>query len=96
MDIRGFVQINAPGVVIKNSIIRGAYTEFDKGLVMVAKTNASVAIQDSELAPSTPSYHIRGIIGANFTIDRVNIHQVIDQALITGDNVTAPGPGAFS
>jgi hypothetical protein len=88
MDIRGFVVVAAPGVVIKNSIIRGANTDYDRGLVMVAAGSGSVTIQDSELAPTTESYHIRGIIGANFTLTRVNIHHVIDQALITGDNVT--------
>jgi hypothetical protein len=47
-----------------------------------------VSIVDSELAPLEPSFHIRGIIGANFTLTRTNIHHVVDQVLITGDNVT--------
>ena len=47
-----------------------------------------MTIQDTELAPSTPSHHIRGVIGANFTLVRTNIHHVVDQVLITGDNVT--------
>lgn len=88
MDIRGFVTISAPGVVIKNSIIRGRILNYDKGLVMVARDVGSVTIQDSELTPTTESAHVRGIIGANFTLTRVDIHRVIDQVLITGDNVT--------
>ncbi len=31
---------------------------------------------------------MRGIIGSNFTLVRTNIHHVIDQVLITGDNVS--------
>ncbi|GEK21325.1 hypothetical protein CXY01_18450 [Cellulomonas xylanilytica] len=89
MDIRGFVVIRATGVIIKNSIVRGGPTTYDRGLVMVSKeVPSSVTIQDTELAPSTPSYHIRGIIGANFTLIRTNIHHVVDQVLITGDNVS--------
>ncbi len=41
LDIRGFVQVNAPGVVIKNSIVRGRDTAYDKGLVMVGSGAAS-------------------------------------------------------
>jgi hypothetical protein len=32
--------------------------------------------------------HIRGVIGQNFTLRRANVHTVIDQMVITGDNVT--------
>lgn len=89
LDIRGFVAIRAPGVVIKNSIVRGRPIDSDKGLVMISKeVPASVTIQDSELVPSHPSHHMRGVIGANFTLLRTDVHSVVDQVLITGDNVT--------
>jgi len=89
MDIRGFVTVSAKDVVIKNSVIRGRTTEYDKALVMMASSvPSSVTVVDSELAASKASPHIRGVIGANFTLQRVDSHNVVDQVLITGDNVT--------
>ncbi|WP_029290020.1 hypothetical protein [Cellulomonas sp. HZM] len=89
LDVRGFVQVNATGVVIKNSIIRGRDTAYDKALVMMSTTvPASAKIQDTTLAASTPSPHIRGVIGARFSLTRVDAYDVVDQVLIIGDDVT--------
>jgi hypothetical protein len=86
MDIRGIVFVRAPGVVIKRSLITGRPTSTDLALVMVQK--GSARIEDSELYAKHPNAHIRGVIGQNFTLLRADVHTVIDQMVITGDNVT--------
>jgi len=73
--------INTTGVMIKNSRINGEVNDGEG-------KKTSFTIQDSELVPSIQDYHMRGIIGSNFTLVRTNIHHVIDQVLITGDNVS--------
>ena len=87
MDIRGFVQINAPGVVIKNTRIRGTATTIQRALVTSNSAGASVTIQDSELYASSPSPYIDGVRGFNITVQRSNIHHVIDTFHLTGGNV---------
>ncbi len=84
MDIRGFVTIQAPNVVIKNSIIRGQATTKQRALVSSTLDTASVTIVDSELSPTSPSSYIDGIRGWNITARRVNIHRVIDSAHLWG------------
>ncbi|WP_156044130.1 hypothetical protein [Cellulomonas sp. HZM] len=89
MDVRGFVSIKTTGVVIKNSIIRGRDTAYDKAMIMVDQTvPSSVSVVDTTLAASTPSPHIRGVIGARFSLTRVDAYDVVDQVLIIGDDVT--------
>ncbi len=89
MDIRGFVTIKAPDVVIKNSRIRGGQApSTHRALVTVGSPNYSVTIQDSELAPDTAHWNIDGVRGMNITAERINIHNVIDHFHIYGDNVT--------
>jgi hypothetical protein len=88
LDIRGFVKVNAPNVLIKNTLIRGTTTEKQTSLLLSASDNASVTIQDSELYASYHSWWIDGIRGWNITIKRVNIHDVIDSVHIYGNNVS--------
>lgn len=87
MDIRGFVDVKAANVTIKNSIIRGGDTTYGRGLVAVGSSAYSLTIVDSELVPTTPSPNIDGIRGMNFTALRVNIHDVVDSVHIRGNNV---------
>ena len=84
MDIRGFVTIKAPNVVIKNSIIRGQATTSQRALVSSTLDTASVTITDSELAPTSPSSYVDGLRGWNITARRVNTHHVIDSAHLWG------------
>ncbi|WP_129339235.1 hypothetical protein [Cellulomonas endophytica] len=86
-EIRGTVWVQAPGVVIKNSKITGRSYSSDLALVMV-QGSGSVTIQDSEMYGRVPSPHVRGVIGQNFKLLRVDMHDVIDHMVITGSNVT--------
>lgn len=87
LDVRGLVRIEAKNVVIKNSRITGRYLSSSLSLVYVDGSKYSVTIQDSELYAAEPSPWVCGIIGYNFTLERVNIHDVIDQVHVTGGNV---------
>ena len=87
LDIRGFVDVRASGVTIKNSIIRGRSTSVSKGLVTVRSSTYSLKIEDSELAPMTASPYIDGLRGMNITARRLDIHKVIDSVHIFGSNV---------
>ena len=88
MDIRGLVVIKAPDVTIKRSVIRGRAVTSDNALIFNSHGAYRFTVEDSELYAANPSPYISGIIGANFTVRRTNIHHVIDQIHITGDNVT--------
>jgi len=90
LEIHGLVSIHAPNVLITNSKIVGGSTmpAWDRALIQISSDEDSVTVQDTEMYAATPSYRIRGVIGKNFTLTRVNMHDVIDQMVITGDNVT--------
>ena len=88
MDIRGFVRVKATDVTIKNSIIRGkaGLTSY-MSLIQSSDLARGLIVQDSELVAAHPSPYVDGIVGKGFTLRRVNIHGVVDQVKITGDNV---------
>ena len=88
LDIRGLVKINAINVTIKNSIIRGRSISAPAALINNLGGRSGLKIIDSELYPSKPSPDINGIYGYNFTLNRVEIHGVIDAVHVTGSNVT--------
>ena len=88
-DIRGYVEIKAVGVVIRNSILRGGTPgSYSRGLVTVGSAAYSVTIEDSELVPSVSSPLNDGLRGMNITARRVNVHGVVDAVHIYGDNVS--------
>ena len=87
LEIRGEVRVEAKDVVIKNSLITGQYLASAFSLIYISGPAYSVTVQDSELYAKYPSAWVRGVIGYNFTLLRVNIHDVTDQMAITGDNV---------
>lgn len=91
LDIRGFVTVKAPNVTIKNSIIRGRAVTTGSTYYPLVKNDtpgASVTVQDSELFAEHPSPNIDGLRGFDITARRLNIHDVIDDVHIYGDNVT--------
>ncbi|MDM7830685.1 right-handed parallel beta-helix repeat-containing protein [Cellulomonas edaphi] len=85
-EIRGLVRVEATNVVIKRTRITGRPLTTSLSLVYVAP-GGSVTVEDSELYAKDHSPWIRGVIGSNFTLTRVNIHHVTDQMMITGSNV---------
>ncbi len=91
LDVRGFVRVRAANVVIRNSIIRGPATPLTSAMSLVqsdAGAGTNLLIEDSEIYAQAPSRFVDGIVGMGFTLRRVDIHTVVDQVKITGDNVT--------
>lgn len=84
LDVRGFVDVRAPNVTIRRSIIRGGVAATDTGLINVTAEGASLALVDSTLKPASPSYRIDGIRGSNFTLLRVEITGTVDGVHIHG------------
>lgn len=87
LDIRGFVKVRANDVTIKNTIVRGRPVSSIVHMVQIADDARRTTIVDSEIAASQRSPYVMGVLGANFTLLRVNIHRVIDQVTIIGPNV---------
>jgi len=89
LDIRGFVRVEAANVTIKNSIVRGRQTTGNAIMIYAgAGKNQNLKVRNVEIAPSYPTPLTNGIYGFDFTLDRVNIHDVIDSVHVFGDNVT--------
>ena len=88
-DVRGYVDIRANNVTIRNSVIRGGTPgTTSRGLVTVASSSYSLTIEDSLLDPSTRSPFHDGLRGMNITAKRLDIRGVVDSAHFYGDNVT--------
>ena len=68
-------------------IIRGRKVGSSNALITNQHGRYRFTLQDSELVAAHPSPHINGIIGANFTVKRANIHGVVDQIHVTGGSV---------
>lgn len=88
LDVYGVVVVRADNVVIKNTRIRGRSATFYTALVNNNQGARNLVIQDSELAADVESPYLYGILGAQFTAERVQIHRVIDAVHVTGPNVT--------
>jgi hypothetical protein len=85
MEIYGRVSIKAANVTIKNSRIR-AQKATSSGIV---NSKASgVLLQDVEIFSDLRNPDSNGIMGWGFTLNRVQIRNVVDQVHIHGSNVT--------
>ena len=91
-DIPARIAIKANNVTISKSYIHGDATALtaDHGLVECVTANVTgCLIQDSVLAPSSPSYYWNGIRGHDFTAQRNNIYDVVDGIDTYGSSVDA-------
>ncbi|MEY2849305.1 MAG: hypothetical protein RI885_1972 [Actinomycetota bacterium] len=88
-DVRGRIVVEAPGVTIRNSVVRGAPSGYSTPTYLIVNWGqAGLTVIDSEIAPTTPGPYVNGVVGNNYTLTRVDIHHVIDSANILGDHVT--------
>jgi len=89
LDIHGFLRIRANDVTVRRTMIRGGATGNSvKALISADGTHRNLRIEDSTLKADTASPYMNGIIGRNFTAVRVDISNVVDNAMVVGDNVT--------
>jgi len=84
LDIRGFVEVRAANVTIRNSIVRGGQPGAQDSLVRSATPGASLTITDSELAATIP-WATDGLRGSNITAQRLEIRNVLDGAHFWGE-----------
>ncbi|WP_168220020.1 MULTISPECIES: glycosyltransferase family 2 protein [unclassified Salinibacterium] len=88
LDIHGFVRVEAPDVIIRNTIIRGREAASSAILLFAGSPAAKgLLVHDSELVASHPSPIVGGVYGYGFTLRRVEIQRVVDSVHIFGDNV---------
>ncbi|MGK9145997.1 hypothetical protein KXS11_00005, partial [Plantibacter flavus] len=87
LDIHGFVNVKAPNVTIKNSIVRGGKAKgFATGLI----TNYgfdNLVIDHVDVVAEFPSVYFDGIKGWDFTARNVHVVGNVDSIKIHGDNV---------
>lgn len=88
--VNGSVRVTAPGVTIRNSYIAGrAGLSWGQPLIYAGSgTSAGLRIVRTEVAPADASWIVSGIYGFGFTAVAVDVHHVIDQVHIFGDDVT--------
>jgi hypothetical protein len=89
LDVHGFVDVRAPNVTIRRSIIRGGTATGNRGLITNTTASATnLLVEDCDLIPTNPSVWLDGVKGANFTVRRVNIDGgVVDGVKVHGNNV---------
>ncbi|NKX92507.1 hypothetical protein HF995_04330 [Sanguibacter hominis ATCC BAA-789] len=88
LDVRGAIRVQASDVTIKNTIVRGRPVSSIFHLVQISENARGTRIVDSEIFGANPSPYVMGVVGSSFTLERVNIHTVIDQVTIIGKDVT--------
>ena len=89
-DIYGQVYVAAKDVIIRRCRIRGRAATGNEGLVQTTSASAvNVLVEDCEITPDYPSYWLTGVLGANYTVRRCNIHRSVDG--LGGYNTSAPG-----
>ncbi|MGY4643604.1 right-handed parallel beta-helix repeat-containing protein [Cellulomonas sp. URHB0016] len=86
LDIRGFVQVSAANVTIRNSVVRGYAVSQGRSLVVQDAASGSLTIENSEVFAAAPSYWIDGVRGFNITVRNTDIHDVVDTVRVIGDN----------
>ena len=82
IDLKGSIKVEANNVTIKNSRIRGQGS-VNIGLINVKGGNTGLKVIDTEIYNEVPHPDTNGIMGGNFTLERVNIHHVVDQVHVT-------------
>lgn len=86
LEVRGSISVRAPDVVIQNTKVVGV-RELKTGLVSSRSTG--LVIRNSEIYSEHRNPSTNGIMGSNFTLDHVEIRNVVDQVHIHGaGNVT--------
>lgn len=84
-DVRGLLIIQASNVTVRNSIIRGR-TVSTNGAYITIKSGSNIRIEDSEIAPITPSVYLDGIWGQNFSATRLHIRGGVDGMKISDNS----------
>ncbi|NLC97561.1 MAG: hypothetical protein GX678_00570 [Actinomycetales bacterium] len=82
IDLKGSIKVEANNVTIKNSRIRGQGS-IKIGLINVKDGYKGLKVVDTEIFSEVRNPDANGIMGGNFVLERVNIHDVVDQVHVT-------------
>jgi hypothetical protein len=89
LDIHGFLRIQTDGVTVRNTRVRGGDPgDRPRALIEADRPHRDLVVEDSTLRADTASPYLYGIWGHNFTARRLDVSNVVDNAMILGDNVT--------
>ncbi|BDZ45938.1 hypothetical protein [Naasia aerilata] len=91
VDVHGRIIVRAPDVTIRNSVVRGADSGSREGLIDAMEGQPGLKVINTEVYAAVPSPYVNGIMGSHFTLQAVDIHDVIDQVHVVGDDVTVTG-----
>ena len=84
IDLYGRITVKAPNVTIKNSIIRIGNDGVYSG---IQSASTGLKVQNVEITAQAPHYGTSGVSGSGFTLERVNIHGLVDGANFAGSNI---------
>ncbi len=90
LDIHGYLRIKAANVTVKNTVVRGR-SGLTGVMALVQSSSPGCRSSTPSSRPPTPRTTSTGSSATAFTLTRVDIHSVVDQVNITGDNVAGPG-----
>lgn len=85
LDVHGFVIVQAPDVVIRNSIIRGGPPKGHAIGLITNYGNEGLVIEDTLVKPDVKSVEFDGIKGDNFEARRVHVIGGVDNIKIHGE-----------
>lgn len=89
LDVHGSLLVRASDVTVRRTLVRGRDAgDRSRPLVEAYGTRTNLRISDSTLRADTASPWVDGIKGHDFTLDRVDISNVVDNAQVIGGNVT--------
>jgi hypothetical protein len=90
LDVRGFVNVRASNVTIRNSIMRGrdpGPNSRGSSIISAHGEHTNLVVEDSTLEGAVVSGWLNGLTGRNFTARRLDISRVVDNIMVFGDDV---------
>ncbi|TXJ04376.1 MAG: hypothetical protein E6Q27_08225 [Aeromicrobium sp.] len=81
LEVRGSISVRAPNVVIKNTRVVGVKA-LKTGLI--ASRSTGLRVKNSEIYSTYRNPDTNGIMGSNFSLEGVEIRDVVDQVHIHG------------
>ena len=85
-EVFGFITVKAPNVTIRNTVVHGGPTSYNRGLI----TNYgydNLLVENVDVIPLNDTVWQDGVKGWDFTLRRVYINGNVDSVKIHGDNV---------
>ena len=90
LDIHGSVNIAAPNVTLKDSIVRGGAAPSHNHCVVTdtSSNGTNFLVEDTELVPTNMNSYQNNLCGGNYSALRINSHVGVDTADVSVGNAT--------